>query len=231
MSQAIGNTRLAYIRLWHRADASGRILGKFAARIANVLMGKHKPTWHPSLDYGDYVVVTNARKIVVSGNKEDQIVYRHHTMFPGGLHERKYKNLMKEQPEEILRLAVAGMLPKNTLRDRRMERLKIFEADEVEGGLGGNLTSSWGSLVESRSLLAPSAKDGASTADLLGTTSVDWTKPLPSSLRTAKSRRTSKGTNGINAKVMHSTKVKTKVPKLMKPSTQTGSALDATVLA
>ncbi|KIM26766.1 hypothetical protein M408DRAFT_38958, partial [Serendipita vermifera MAFF 305830] len=121
---------LAYIRLWHRADASGRILGKFAARIANVLMGKHKPTWHPSLDYGDYVVVTNARKIVVSGNKEDQIVYRHHTMFPGGLHERKYKNLMKEQPEEILRLAVAGMLPKNTLRDRRMERLKIFEADE-----------------------------------------------------------------------------------------------------
>ncbi|PVG03480.1 putative MRPL23-mitochondrial ribosomal protein, large subunit [Serendipita vermifera] len=150
MSQAIGNPRLAYMRLWHHADASGRILGKFATRIANVLMGKHKPVWHPSLDYGDYVVVTNVRKLLVTGKKEDQIVYRHHTMFPGGLHERKYRDLMDRKPDEILRLAVSGMLPKNKLRDRRLERLRIFEGDEIEGGLEGNLLSSWGSLKETR---------------------------------------------------------------------------------
>lgn len=159
MSQAIGNPRLAYMRLWHHADASGRVLGKFAARIANVLMGKHKPVWHPSMDYGDYVLVTNARKIVVTGNKADQVVYRHHTMYPGGLHERKYRDLMRERPDQILRLAVSGMLPKNKLRDKRLERLRIFEGDKVEGGLGGNLVTSWGSLEERRGLaFSPSVK-------------------------------------------------------------------------
>ncbi|KAG8828532.1 54S ribosomal protein L23, mitochondrial [Serendipita sp. 401] len=159
MSQGIGNPRLAYTRLWHHADASGRVLGKFAGRIARVLMGKHKPVWHPSMDNGDYVVVTNVRKLVVTGNKEDQIVYRHHTMFPGGLHERKYKDLMKRKPDEILRLAVSGMLPKNKLRDRRMERLRIFEGDAVEGGLEGNLVTSWGSLTETREIVfAPQPK-------------------------------------------------------------------------
>ncbi|KIM26762.1 hypothetical protein M408DRAFT_312087 [Serendipita vermifera MAFF 305830] len=122
------------------------------------------------------------------------------------------------------------MLPKNTLRDRRMERLKIFEVDKVEGGLGREPDQLMGSLTESRSLLPSSAKDGASTADLLEATSVDWTKPLPSSLRATKSRRTSKGTNGVNTKVVHGTKVKTRAPKLVKPSTQTGNPPESAVV-
>ncbi|CCA75831.1 probable MRPL23-mitochondrial ribosomal protein, large subunit [Serendipita indica DSM 11827] len=150
MSQAIGNPRLAYTRLWHHTDASGRVLGKFAVRIANVLMGKHKPVWHPSLDNGDYVCVTNVRKLIVTGKKSEQKVYRHHTMYPGGLHERKYKDLMKDRPDQILRLAVSGMLPKNKLRERRLERLRIFEGDVVEGGLEGNIQTSWGGLLETR---------------------------------------------------------------------------------
>ena len=97
------------------------------------------------------------------------------------------------------------MLPKNTLRDRRMERLKIFEADEVERGLGGNLTSSWGSLIESRGLVA--GERGESSSALLGST--DWTKPLPVSMRSTKAiKRRSTG-----ARVVHSTKVKTTMPK------------------
>lgn len=93
-------------------------------------MGKHKPIYDQSKDLGDYVVVTNAKQVVVTGRKADQRVYRHHTMFPGGLKEIKYKEMMEKRPGEIIRKAVSGMLPKNTLRDRRLERLKVFEGEE-----------------------------------------------------------------------------------------------------
>ncbi|KAK7696067.1 hypothetical protein QCA50_000709 [Cerrena zonata] len=131
MSQAVGNTALAYARVWHHVDASDRILGKLAERIALVLMGKHKPIYDPAVDCGDYVVVSNARNIKVTGNKAEQIVYRSHTMFPGGLKEIKYRDMMAKKPDEIIRQAVSGMLPKNKLRDRRLDRLRIFPDEEI----------------------------------------------------------------------------------------------------
>ncbi|EIN11021.1 60S ribosomal protein L23 [Punctularia strigosozonata HHB-11173 SS5] len=142
MSQAIGNTALAYARVWHHADATDRVLGKFAIRIAHVLMGKHKPIYDPGVDCGDYVVVTNAKKIKVSGLKAEQKVYRHHTMHPGGLKEIPYKAMMDKKPDEIIRRAVAGMLPKNKLRDRRLERLRIF-SDEDMGPFKANIIKRW----------------------------------------------------------------------------------------
>ncbi|KAG8897960.1 54S ribosomal protein L23, mitochondrial [Tulasnella sp. 403] len=101
MSQAVGNTALAYARVWHHVDANGRTLGKLASRIALVLMGKHKPIYDPGVDCGDYVTVTNARKVLVSGKKTEQNVYRHHTMWPGGLKEIPYRTMMERKPDEV----------------------------------------------------------------------------------------------------------------------------------
>ncbi|CAG8616601.1 15175_t:CDS:2, partial [Acaulospora colombiana] len=126
MSQALGNTGLAYARVWHLVDARQRILGRMAVNIATTLMGKHKPIYDPASDCGDYVVVINAREVVVTGKKEDQKLYRHHTGYPGGLKTINYKRLMEKDPAEIIRKAVSGMLPKNRLREVRLERLKIF---------------------------------------------------------------------------------------------------------
>ncbi|KAF8681376.1 ribosomal protein L13 [Rhizoctonia solani] len=144
MSQRIGPTALAYARTWHHVDASNRVLGKLAQRIAIVLMGKHKPIFDKGGKYQiglDYVCVTNARKVIVTGRKADQIVYRHHTMYPGGLKEIKYKTMMERKPDEIIRQAVSGMLPKNRLRDRRLERLRIFEGPE--NPLQANIKKNW----------------------------------------------------------------------------------------
>ncbi|KAM6489350.1 50S ribosomal protein L13 [Amanita muscaria] len=143
MSQLVGNTALAYARVWHHVDATDRVLGKLAERIALVLMGKHKPIYDPSVDCGDYVIVTNAKNIHVTGRKDEQLVYRKHSMYPGGLKETPYKDMMdKKKADEIIRHAVSGMLPKNKLRDRRLERLKIFPSFHV-GKLGGNVLRSW----------------------------------------------------------------------------------------
>ncbi|KAF8634376.1 hypothetical protein AX15_000946 [Amanita polypyramis BW_CC] len=142
MSQLVGNTALAYARVWHHVDATDRILGKLAERIALVLMGKHKPIYDPSVDCGDYVVVTNAKNIHVTGRKDEQLVYRKHSMYPGGLKETPYKDMMDKKADEILRHAVSGMLPKNKLRDRRLERLKIFPSFHT-GKLGANIMKSW----------------------------------------------------------------------------------------
>ncbi|KAI9507800.1 60S ribosomal protein L23 [Russula earlei] len=142
MSQAIGNTALAYARVWHHADAKDRVLGKLAERIAIVLMGKHKPIYDPSVDCGDYVVVTNASHINVTGRKADQILYRKHTRYPGGLKEVKYKEMMDKKPDEIIRKAVSGMLPKNKLRERRLERLRIFDGPDM-GIFQKNILRRW----------------------------------------------------------------------------------------
>ncbi|KAK7037423.1 54S ribosomal protein L23, mitochondrial [Paramarasmius palmivorus] len=142
MSQAVGNTALAYARVWHQVDASGRVLGKLAERIALVLMGKHKPIYDPSVDCGDYVIVTNCKNIRVSGRKSQSLLYRKHSMFPGGLKETPYQDMMDKKPEEIIRHAVSGMLPKNKLRDRRLERLRIFPGPE-SGILNANVMRSW----------------------------------------------------------------------------------------
>ncbi|KAF9226825.1 ribosomal protein L13 [Gyrodon lividus] len=149
MSQAVGNTALAYARVWHHVDASDRVLGKLAERIALVLMGKHKPIYDKSLDCGDYIVVTNARNIKVSGRKEEQLVYRKHTMYPGGLKETPYETMMEKKPHEIIMHAVSGMLPKNKLRERRLARLKVFGGSNM-GIYRNNILKRWedGSLTD-----------------------------------------------------------------------------------
>jgi len=104
-------------------DATGQAPGRLATKIATILMGKHKVKYTPHLDFGDKVVITNYDKIVFTGKKLEQKFYRHHTNHPGGLKEKQAKILMGEKPEEIIRLTVAKMLPKNKLRDQRMIRL------------------------------------------------------------------------------------------------------------
>ncbi|KAI7897503.1 50S ribosomal protein L13 [Cokeromyces recurvatus] len=130
MSQAVGNTALAYARVWHVVDAKQKVLGRLATNIATTLMGKHKPIYDPAADCGDYVVVINAKDILVTGKKVEQKLYRHHTMHPGGLKEIKFKDLQAKDSTEPLRKAVSGMLPKNRLREVRLDRLKIFEGSE-----------------------------------------------------------------------------------------------------
>ncbi|CAO3686959.1 unnamed protein product [Rhizopus stolonifer] len=130
MSQVVGNTALAYARVWHVVDAKQRVLGRLATNVATTLMGKHKPIYDPASDCGDYVVVINAQDIVVSGKKAEQKLYRHHTMHPGGLKEINFKNLQTKNSTEPIRKAISGMLPKNKLRQVRLDRLKIFEGSE-----------------------------------------------------------------------------------------------------
>ena len=112
-------------REWHLLDADSQVLGRFASNVAKLLMGKNKITYTPHMDMGDYVVILNAEKIVVTGKKAEQKVYYRHSGFPGGLKEVSYAKLKKEQPEKIIKMAVAGMLPKNRLRKLRLKRLKF----------------------------------------------------------------------------------------------------------
>jgi large subunit ribosomal protein L13 len=117
-------------RDWYLVDATGKTLGRLASEIAKLLMGKHKPTYTPHVDGGDFVVVVNAEKIHVTGKKLDKKIYYKHTLYPGGLKETPLRKMLQEKPEEVIRLAVRGMLPKNKLRDRRMKRLKVYAGPE-----------------------------------------------------------------------------------------------------
>ncbi len=113
-------------RDWYVVDASEQVLGRLATQIATLLRGKHKPTYTPHLDGGDFVVVINAEKIKVTGRKADQKVYYRHTGYPGGLKATSYKMMREKHPDRILRMAVKGMLPKNRLGRRLMTKLKIY---------------------------------------------------------------------------------------------------------
>ena len=117
-------------RKWHLIDAEGKTLGRLSTEIAQLLRGKHKVTFTPHVDGGDYVVVINAEKIEVTGKKRDNKVYRHHTGYIGNLKEINFKKLQEKKPEEIIRLSVSGMLPKNKLRAPMMKRLRIFAGPE-----------------------------------------------------------------------------------------------------
>lgn len=117
-------------RKWHLIDAEGKTLGRLSTEIAKLLRGKHKVTFTPHVDGGDYVVIINAEKIEVTGKKRDNKVYRHHTGYVGGLKEINFKKLQDKKPEEIIRLSVYGMLPKNKLRAPMMKRLRIFAGPE-----------------------------------------------------------------------------------------------------
>ena len=118
------------IRGWHQVDADGKVLGRLASSVAFLLIGKHKPTYTPHMDSGDFVVVTNADKIRLTGKKEKQKVYTSHSGYPGGFKEVKYLKMKKDHPERVIELAVSGMLPKNRLRDDRLRRLKVFVGTE-----------------------------------------------------------------------------------------------------
>ena len=107
-------------------DAKGRVLGRFASEIAQLLTGKGKPNYSSHLDLGDNVVVVNAKDIEVTGKKESQKVYYKHSGYPGGLKKVKYSKLKEEQPEKIIEKAVKGMLPKNRLKDKRLRRMRVF---------------------------------------------------------------------------------------------------------
>jgi large subunit ribosomal protein L13 len=111
---------------WHVVDASDRILGRLASRVASLLMGKTKPTFTPHVDAGDFVIVVNAEKVAVTGRKADQKVYRHHTGFIGNLVERPYKEVLRDRPEQIIELAVRRMLPKTRLGRRMFSKLKVY---------------------------------------------------------------------------------------------------------
>ncbi|KAI8325263.1 50S ribosomal protein L13 [Martensiomyces pterosporus] len=130
MSTAIGNTALAYARVWHLVDARGQVLGRLGSQIAQTLMGKHKPIYDPASDCGDYVVVINAKHIEVTGRKRQQKLYRHHTQYMGGLKEISFERLQEKNPEKTIEKAVSGMLPKNRLRKVRLERLLVFPEAE-----------------------------------------------------------------------------------------------------
>jgi len=113
-------------RSWHLKDADNKVLGRLASEITQYLMGKHKVDYTPHTDMGDYVVVTNAQKVKLTGRKDKQKVYYKHSGYPKGFREIKVEKLRDEQPEKIIAWAVKRMLPDNRLRDPRMARLKIF---------------------------------------------------------------------------------------------------------
>ncbi len=120
------------VRKWYVLDAAGKPLGKTAATAATLLRGKHKPEFTPHADCGDYVIILNAEKAVLTGKKLDQKFYRHHSGWVGGLKEVKYRTLMQTKPELAMQLAVKGMLPKNTIGKDSMPRLKVYRGGEHE---------------------------------------------------------------------------------------------------
>jgi large subunit ribosomal protein L13 len=117
-------------REWHLVDVKGEVLGRIATQIAEKLIGKDKATYTPHTDAGDFVVVINAREVVVTRDKAQKKMYYRHSGFPGGLKQRSFEEMIQKNPEEVIRLAVKNMLPKNRLQGDRMARLKIYaEAD------------------------------------------------------------------------------------------------------
>ena len=119
-------------RKWYVVDAEGQTLGRMASEIARILRGKHKPSFTPFMDTGDYVIVVNAAKVNLTGRKHVQKMNRYHTNYPGGLKEIKYRDMMQKKPEKVLELAVKGMLPKNALGRAMFKKLKVYAGPEHE---------------------------------------------------------------------------------------------------
>ena len=117
-------------RSWVLVDAQGQTLGRLATQIADVLRGKRKPTYTPHCDVGDFVVVINAEQISVTGNKRAEKLYHRHSGYPGGLKSRTLEQMLDRRPEEVLRLAVKGMLPRNRLARKQITKLKIYAGPE-----------------------------------------------------------------------------------------------------
>lgn len=115
---------------WYVLDADGKSLGRIATETAKLLKGKHKPTYTPNLDCGDNVIVINSDKIVLTGNKLNDKVYRHHSGYPGGMKETSYKNIMANTSDKAVLLAVKGMLPKNSLGRSMFTHIRVFKGNE-----------------------------------------------------------------------------------------------------
>jgi len=121
---------LAENRKWFIVDASGKTVGRLATEVARILSGKNNPAWTPFIDMGDHVVVINAREAKFTGSKNDQKMYRHHTLYPGGLREFSVKEMFEKKPERVIELAVKGMLPKTKLGRAMVKKLKVYAGSD-----------------------------------------------------------------------------------------------------
>jgi large subunit ribosomal protein L13 len=117
---------LAESRKWFVVDATGKTVGRLATEVARILSGKNNPAWTPFMDMGDHCVVINARHVKFTGSKTDQKLYRHHTLYPGGLREFSVKEMFDKKPEKVVELAVRGMLPKSKLGKAMAKKLKVY---------------------------------------------------------------------------------------------------------
>jgi len=113
-------------RTWHVINASDVVLGRLATQAAILLRGKHKPTWAPHVDTGDFVVIINAGKVAMTGNKREQSMYRHHSGYPGGLKSRSYAEMLDTRPQVIVERAIKGMLPHTKLGRQMASKLKVY---------------------------------------------------------------------------------------------------------
>ena len=113
-------------RAWYVVDAEGQVLGRLASEVAKILRGKHRPTYAPHLDTGDHVVVVNAARVRLTGNKPRQKVYYRHSGYPGGLRETPYERMLERHPERVVERAVRGMLPRNRLGRQMARKLKVY---------------------------------------------------------------------------------------------------------
>ncbi len=117
-------------RDWWVVDAKGQTLGRLASKIAPILRGKHKPNFAPNLDVGDYVIVINADRIHVTGNKLEDKLYHRHSGYPGGLRSTSLRVMLEKHPERVIQLAVRGMLPKNSLGRKMLKKLKVYAGEQ-----------------------------------------------------------------------------------------------------
>ena len=117
-------------REWLLVDANGKTLGRLATQLADILRGKRKPEYTPHIDTGDFVVVVNAEKVHVTGNKLQSKLYRRHSGYPGGLRERTLEEMLERRPQEVIRLAVKGMLPRNRLARQQLRKLRVYAGPE-----------------------------------------------------------------------------------------------------
>ena len=120
----------AFERQWYVIDAEGLVLGRMASQVASMLRGKHKPTFTPHVDTGDYIIIVNADKIRFTGKKLDQKLYRHHTGYPGGLKEATARQMMSRKPDFVIKEAVRGMLPKGPLGRAMLKKLHVYAGNE-----------------------------------------------------------------------------------------------------
>lgn len=117
-------------RKWYVVDAAGKPLGRVASQVASILRGKNKPIFTPNVDTGDFVIVINCEKLVLTGKKLDKKVYRHHSLYPGGLKETPYRVMMEKKPEFAFQEAVRRMLPKGSLGSDMLKKLKVYRGSE-----------------------------------------------------------------------------------------------------